>query len=100
MPKRYVAYKEVVLMHGINAINRSGYADRPDLSADYRLELVVYLTSYSGDWDNIGGTISDALQGQFWENDSQIVSGHVHKIINKKEKSCRVEITIEELNYG
>jgi len=100
MPKRYVAYKEVVLMHGIDAINRSSYADRPDLSADYRLELVVYLTSYSGDWDNIGGTISDALQGQFWDNDGQIVSGQVHKIINKKEKNCRVEITIEELNYS
>lgn len=60
----------------------------------YMVEVEAYLTSLRGDWDNIGGTFSDALEGVIWEDDSHVVRGVVRKWVEKKRKRCWVEVTV------
>ena len=48
------------------------------------------------DWDNIGKSIGDALEGLYWTNDSKIVKGTVEKLYTEEEE--RMEITITLLN--
>lgn len=42
-----------------------------------RIGLAIEAWGTSGDWDNIGKEISDALQGLAYRNDGQVVNGRV-----------------------
>ena len=63
--------------------------------------LVKSFTKYnptslnSGDWDNHGKAISDALNGICFADDRQVIDGHV--LIFKGEP--HIEIELEEINY-
>jgi crossover junction endodeoxyribonuclease RusA len=89
----YPEYKELV-----QACAKAALGPRPvDVEGLYQLEITAYLTSYKGDWDNIGGTISDALEGVIWENDSRVMVGKVSKCVAPKRKECWVEVQVYEI---
>ena len=41
------------------------------------LVILDFPTRVRGDWDNVAGSISDALQGIVYLSDKQVVDGHV-----------------------
>jgi len=47
------------------------------------------------DWDNLGKNLCDVMNRVFWEDDSQIVDGHVVKLYGAP---ARWEVEIEQLS--
>lgn len=68
------------------------------------LEITTYLSGRvapfrwgSGDWDNYGKTIGDALNRIAYADDCQIVDGRVRKL-PPDEQGPRIEIRLEQLS--
>lgn len=60
------------------------------------LKVTCYGAHPRSDWDNLGKTVSDALNGIVWVDDSQVDHATVQKIrCNKGEE--RTEITVAEI---
>ena len=91
----YPEYMQLVIAQCTNALrNAPGYYGGADIVGCYRIEVDSYRTSLQGDWDNLGGTFSDALQGLIWCDDKQIIEGEVKKFLVKRSKDCRVVIRV------
>ena len=92
---RYTNFKNVVGLHA-----RLAMQGQAPLTGAIKL-LVKSFTKYnptslnSGDWDNHGKAISDALNGICFADDRQVIDGHV--LIFKGEP--HIEIELEEINY-
>jgi crossover junction endodeoxyribonuclease RusA len=66
---------------------------RRPLAGPVTLVVVAYRASARRcDWDNIGKTVSDALNGIAFEDDSQVVLGTVHKLIDRERPRTEVEV--------
>lgn len=68
------------------------------------IDVITYLSGRfaphvrgSGDWDNYGKTVGDALEGLVYTNDCQIVDGRCRKFA-PDEGGPRVEVRIEALS--
>ncbi len=85
MPKKYTECLEKIRLFAAQAME-----GKEMLTGDLILDVINYRKG-GGDWDNIGGTISDGLEGIVYKRDSQIVDGRVRKIRSKDE---RTEVTI------
>ena len=92
---RYSDFKNVIGLHAKLAMQ-----GQAPLTAPIRITVKVF-TKYepdslrSGDWDNHGKAVSDALNGICFVDDRQIIDGHV--LLFKGEP--QLEITLEEINH-
>ena len=95
----YVTYKNQVAVDCRNAmISGPVYYGGVDSVGRYRLTVTIYTTADGhGDWDNLGGTFSDAIEGIIWANDNQVAEGHVYKILDLDPANSRTEISIDRL---
>jgi Holliday junction resolvase RusA-like endonuclease len=65
----------------------------------YRLDLNIYTSKDSGDYDNYAKSVGDALeQAGIIGNDKQIDEAHIFKAIDKDNP--RIEITLNQLKAG
>ena len=104
-PKRYRDFKKALALalfkeFGFWAwdIPPVGHKERSKYLKTHRYGLVVdaYLDKDTGDWDNYGKCVSDALeQAGIIANDKQIDSGTVNKSIDRKNP--RLEIRLWKL---
>ena len=65
------------------------------------LKMVIrfhFKNKVRGDWDNVGGAVSDALQEIVYENDSQVLDGRAVIVLDSVPE--RIEVTISELPKG
>src|SRR3990167_352383 len=75
----YTEYKELVQGEAVKAMGHvlakmiSVYREEWKLG-DWALSVTARLGA--GDFDNVAGSIADALQGILWANDKQILMGH------------------------
>lgn len=65
------------------------------LTGPVRVDLAVYRARKSGDLDNRLKVLLDALQGTFYENDSQI--RELHASLHDDKHDPRVEVTVTRL---
>ena len=92
---RYSDFKNVIGLHA-----RVAMQGRAPLSTPIKITVKVF-TKYapdslkSGDWDNHGKAVSDALNGICFADDRQIVDGHI--LLFKGDP--HIEIELEELNH-
>jgi Holliday junction resolvase RusA-like endonuclease len=105
-PEKYRAYKEglaTALMARFREIlpeipgtripkERKKYLDQNR----YRVEITVYRSKRTGDWDNFAKSVCDALQDAgLIADDSQIDEGHCWKRIDKTNP--RIEFELERI---
>lgn len=105
-PEKYAAYKKS-LTAALNAEYGFYGWDIPPTTVPterqkwmkanrYRLAITAYVSSLRADWDNLGKTVSDAIeQAGIIANDSQIDDAQVLKVRDKA--SPRVEIKLWRL---
>lgn len=92
---RYSDFKNVIGLHA-----RVAMQGRAPLSTPIKITVKVF-TKYapdslkSGDWDNHGKAVSDALNGICFADDRQIIDGQVQLF----KGDPHIEITLEELNH-
>ncbi|AVX31822.1 Holliday junction resolvase RusA (prophage-encoded endonuclease) [Carboxydocella thermautotrophica] len=91
--QQYIAYKELVTWYAIKAgIKR--------INGPVAVEIIIYLADKkTGDWDNYGKAITDALNKVAYKDDRQIVDGRVIKrLCDKGEERAVVRIwKVEEV---
>ena len=69
---------------------------KPDQQG-YHLEVHAFVRSARGDFDNLAGSIGDALEGLVWENDRQIASSVFERHLAADTESVRVEVSIRSV---
>ncbi len=80
----------------VGDVARLAMAGRPPLTGPVELTLRIWrATAARADGDNILKGVSDALNGIVWEDDSQIVTCHWYKAIDRDRP--RVEVLVEGL---
>ena len=57
-------------------------------------------TSSRNDWDNLGKSVCDALNGVAWRDDGQIVRATVERWYAAGDESPHVELTVDEYGEG
>ena len=90
---RYTDFKFYVGLHAKAAMN-----GRAPLDGAIKINICIY-TKFeptalnAGDWDNHAKSVSDALNGICFNDDRQIVEGHVYLF----KGTPRIEVELEEL---
>ena len=86
MDEGYLSYRDTVYEAARYALYvKHNHIPAVDSAGMYALEIRLYLTSIkNGDWDNTGGTFSDALQNLIYADDAQVMEGRVRKILIPK----------------
>ena len=94
----YPSYKDAIRIAARNQLPPDFPLDAPDPDGIYRLDVTVYMAKASnGDWDNLGGSASDALEKLIYKNDHQIREGRVIKEVDKSRKELSMTVSVYRL---
>ena len=77
-----ISYPDFILLEGALRMTITAYMIIPKSTSKKRAKLMVERVirpDKKPDWDSLGRIASDALEGLAYKNDSQIVTGIVHK---------------------
>jgi Holliday junction resolvase RusA-like endonuclease len=70
---------------------------RPKSKTRKRGDNPRLLKTSKPDWDNVGKSVSDALSGLAWNDDSQVVDARVVKWVAAADEQPHVDVTIEAM---
>ena len=92
-PKRYSEFKETLGFYAKQAMKgQAPFGGAIKINIEVSKKIIPTALKY-GDWDNHAKAISDALNGICYQDDKQIVEGHI--------KLCKgeplIEIELEEI---
>lgn len=76
--------------------------DHSMLTGALRVHITaIRSTFHAADWDNLGKAVTDALNKLAYEDDNQIVDGHVIKKVDKSSPRVIIEISeVDGREYG
>lgn len=92
--RRFTAPRTAVFQTKVQMAARKHF--RRPLAGALALRVVAYRsTARRCDWDNLGKTVSDALNGLAWEDDAQVDDGRVVKRLDRERP--RTEVWVAHL---
>jgi Holliday junction resolvase RusA-like endonuclease len=85
-------------IEGPVALKITSYFNRPaSMNRKRSPNIRTWDTRKKGDWDNVGKTISDSLNGRAYQDDTQVVCGTSIKVICDEKEEPWTEVIIREV---